>query len=64
MQARHQALCAKIEEANHQYYVLDTPEIPDAEYDRMMIELTAIEACHPELKTTASPGLSHLDGSG
>lgn len=57
MQARHQALCAKIEEANYQYYVLDNPEIPDAEYDRMMIELTAIEACHPELKTTTSPSV-------
>lgn len=57
MRDRHQALCAKIEEANHQYYVLDKPEIPDAEYDRMMIELTAIEACHPELKTTTSPSV-------
>lgn len=57
MQARHQVLCTKIEEANHQYYVLDKPEIPDAEYDRLMRELIALEAEHPELKTPASPSV-------
>jgi DNA ligase (NAD+) len=57
MQARHQVLCAKIEEANHQYYVIDKPEIPDAEYDRLMRELIALEADNPELKTPASPSV-------
>ncbi|MBU2924564.1 NAD-dependent DNA ligase LigA [Colwellia sp. 1_MG-2023] len=40
---------------NHQYYVLDQPTVPDAEYDRLMRELTAIEQEHPELKTLDSP---------
>jgi DNA ligase (NAD+) len=37
------------------YYVLDTPEIPDAEYDTLFQELQAIEAAHPELVTPDSP---------
>jgi DNA ligase (NAD+) len=39
----------------HCYYVLDAPEIPDAEYDRLFRELQAIEAAHPELLTADSP---------
>ena len=39
----------------HQYYVLDEPQIPDAEYDRLFQELQAIEAAHPELLTDDSP---------
>ncbi|CNF46845.1 NAD-dependent DNA ligase LigA [Yersinia rohdei] len=39
----------------HQYYVLDAPEIPDAEYDRMMQQLRELEAQHPELITNDSP---------
>jgi DNA ligase (NAD+) len=39
----------------HRYYVLDTPEIPDAEYDRLFQELQALEAAHPELITSDSP---------
>jgi len=38
-----------------QYYVLDAPEIPDAEYDRLYQELQAIEAAFPELVTPDSP---------
>ncbi|POF55792.1 DNA ligase (NAD(+)) LigA, partial [Vibrio vulnificus] len=37
------------------YYVEDNPEIPDAEYDRMMRELMAIEAEHPEWISVDSP---------
>ncbi|MEO8526158.1 MAG: NAD-dependent DNA ligase LigA [Caldimonas sp.] len=37
------------------YYVLDTPEIPDAEYDALFQELQALEAAHPELLTPDSP---------
>ncbi|HVK32765.1 MAG TPA: NAD-dependent DNA ligase LigA [Burkholderiaceae bacterium] len=37
------------------YYVLDAPEIPDAEYDRLFQELQAIEAAHPALRTADSP---------
>jgi DNA ligase (NAD+) len=39
----------------HQYYVLDAPEIPDAEYDKLFSELQALEAAHPELLTPDSP---------
>ena len=40
---------------NHRYYVLDDPEIPDAEYDRLFRELQALEAAHPEWVTPDSP---------
>jgi DNA ligase (NAD+) len=39
----------------HRYYVLDDPELPDAEYDKLYQELQAIEAEHPELLTPDSP---------
>ncbi len=39
----------------HLYYVLDAPQIPDAEYDKLFQELQAIEAAHPELLTPDSP---------
>ncbi len=39
----------------HQYYVLDAPSVPDAEYDRLFRELKLLEAAHPELLTTDSP---------
>ena len=39
----------------HRYYVMDAPEIPDAEYDRLFQELHALEAAHPELRTPDSP---------
>jgi DNA ligase (NAD+) len=39
----------------HRYYVLDAPEIPDAEYDRLFRELQDLEAAHPELLTPDSP---------
>jgi len=39
----------------HRYYVLDDPEVPDAEYDRLYQQLEALEAAHPELVTPDSP---------
>ena len=39
----------------HRYYVLDDPEIPDAEYDRLFSELQALEQAHPALRTPDSP---------
>ena len=39
----------------HRYYVLDDPEIPDAEYDKLFRELQALEEKHPELLTPDSP---------
>jgi len=40
---------------NHRYYVLDSPEISDAEYDELMRELKQLESEHPELITPDSP---------
>ncbi|HSB56102.1 MAG TPA: NAD-dependent DNA ligase LigA, partial [Gemmatimonadales bacterium] len=48
-------LRALIDRANRAYYVLDTPEVSDAEYDRWMVELKALEDKHPELRTPDSP---------
>jgi DNA ligase (NAD+) len=39
----------------HRYYVLDDPQIPDAEYDRLFNELQALESAHPELQSPDSP---------
>ena len=39
----------------HQYYTLDAPQIPDAEYDRLFQALEALEEAHPELRTADSP---------
>ena len=44
-----------IEDANHRYHVLDDNSIPDAEYDRLMRELEALEAAHPEFADASSP---------
>ncbi|HET7199634.1 MAG TPA: NAD-dependent DNA ligase LigA [Burkholderiales bacterium] len=45
----------EIETHNHNYYVLDSPTIPDAEYDRLFRELVELETAHPELITPDSP---------
>ncbi|MEH6466255.1 MAG: NAD-dependent DNA ligase LigA [Porticoccus sp.] len=47
----------KLNQYNHQYYVLDSPTVPDAEYDRLMQRLQQIESQYPSLKTTDSPSL-------
>ncbi|MEO8633810.1 MAG: NAD-dependent DNA ligase LigA [Gemmatimonadales bacterium] len=44
-----------LDRANHAYYVLDAPEVSDAEYDRWLRELQALEREHPELRTADSP---------
>jgi len=49
------ALRDKIRYHEHRYYVLDDPEISDAEFDKLMDELIALEAKHPELVTPDSP---------
>lgn len=48
-------LRAEIEHHNRQYYVYDSPEIPDAEYDRLFRRLQELEALHPELIVPDSP---------
>ncbi len=59
-------LRAALTRAAHQYYTLDAPDIPDAEYDRLFQELQALEAAHPGLCTPDSPtqrvGGAVLDG--
>jgi DNA ligase (NAD+) len=50
-----QKLRQQLEEYSYQYYVLDNPSVPDAEYDRLYRELQTIEQQHPELITTDSP---------
>jgi DNA ligase (NAD+) len=53
--AQAEALRTLIRRHNHLYYVLDAPEVPDAEYDRLVRDLQALEAAHPELVTPDSP---------
>jgi len=50
-----QKLREQINFHNHRYYVLDDPEVPDAEYDRLLRELEQLESEHPELITEDSP---------
>jgi DNA ligase (NAD+) len=45
----------RIEDANHQYHVLDDAQIPDVEYDLLVRELEAFEQQHPEFLTADSP---------
>ena len=52
---RMRELIALIEKWDYEYYVLDAPSVPDAEYDRTFNELKALEALYPEFKNPASP---------
>ncbi len=45
----------RLDDASYRYHVLDAPDIPDAEYDRLLRELDELEAAHPELVTPESP---------
>lgn len=53
--ARVAELRERIDYHNYRYHALDDPEIPDSEYDRLMRELEALEAAHPDLQTPDSP---------
>ena len=53
--ARVLELKETLERYNYRYHALDDPEVPDAEYDRLMLELRALEAAHPQLLTPDSP---------
>ena len=53
--AQAEKLRDEIDRANYCYHVLDEPEISDAEYDRLMRRLEALEREHPELATADSP---------
>ena len=50
-----EVLREKLRHHEHLYYVLDAPEISDAQYDAMMRELEALEKAHPEFLTPDSP---------
>jgi DNA ligase (NAD+) len=52
---RHADLSLEITEADHRYYVLDSPTISDIDYDTKMRELRALEDQYPELRTPDSP---------
>ena len=52
---RVKELTETLERYNYEYYVLDNPSVSDAEYDRLMQELIAIEKEHPELISPLSP---------
>ncbi len=52
---RAAALRGLLQDHAHRYYVLDAPEIADAEYDKLFQQLQAIEAAHPELLLPDSP---------
>ena len=52
---RIQELTALLNDANTKYYVLDDPQMPDFEYDRLLRELEELEAAHPELALPDSP---------
>ncbi|MBY0030367.1 NAD-dependent DNA ligase LigA [Priestia aryabhattai] len=53
--SRVQELRDVLNQYGYEYYVLDQPSVPDAEYDKLMNELIEIEESFPELKTADSP---------
>src|ERR1700691_5044387 len=52
---RHADLSLDITEADHRYYILDSPTISDIDYDTKMRELRALEEQYPDLRTPDSP---------
>ena len=65
-QTRANELRAQIDHHNYRYYVLDSPEVADSQYDELMKELRELECEHPELVTPDSPtqrvGAAPADG--
>jgi DNA ligase (NAD+) len=53
--ARAARLRELLDRYNHRYHALDDPEVPDAEYDRLMLELRELESRNPNLVTADSP---------
>ncbi|UUE98433.1 NAD-dependent DNA ligase LigA [Xanthomonas hortorum pv. pelargonii] len=62
---RIDALRHRLEDANYRYHVLDEPQMADFDYDRLMRELEALEAAHPQLASADSPTqrVGHLAAS-
>ncbi len=68
MRHRVEELTRILNDANYRYYVLDDPQMPDFEYDRLLRELEDLEKAHPELVKSDSPtqrvggeALSHFE---
>ena len=65
-QQRIRTLVQTLNRYAHEYYTLDAPSVPDAEYDRLYRELEALEADHPHFRLPESPtnrvGGAVLDG--
>lgn len=61
-EARVAELRAQLTHHDERYYVHDDPEIPDAEYDKLMLELRALETEYPDLITPESP-TQHVSGA-
>jgi DNA ligase (NAD+) len=55
--ARAVKLRELLERYNYRYHALDDPEVPDAEYDQLMLELRALERDFPELQDPHSPSM-------
>ena len=55
MKDRIKQLTEQLNEANHRYYVLDNPTMPDFEYDRLLRELENLEAEYPQYALADSP---------
>src|SRR5208283_2837288 len=55
--ARVRDLRELLERYNFRYHALDDPEVSDAEYDRLMLELRGLEAEFPELRSADSPSM-------
>ncbi|MQA97369.1 MAG: NAD-dependent DNA ligase LigA [Streptosporangiales bacterium] len=52
---RYAELSQDLDEHSYRYYVLDSPLVSDAEYDRLMVEIKGLEEEYPELRTPDSP---------
>ena len=55
MKERILSLTQQLNEANYRYYVLDDPQMPDFEYDRLLRELEELEAAYPQFAQNDSP---------
>lgn len=55
VQKKHQNLKELIRQQDHNYYVLDRPQMTDFQYDQLMADLMTLEADHPELDRSDSP---------
>ncbi|HJM36691.1 MAG: NAD-dependent DNA ligase LigA [Dehalococcoidales bacterium] len=65
---RIEKLCAELNRHNHLYYILDNPEVSDAEYDELIRELRLLEEKYPQFSTPDSPtqrvGATPVEGFG